>query len=476
MSQNPESSPEQAANIFVSYRHEDSGGYAGRLFERLSELFPGRVFMDIHMIKPGADFVDSIERAVASCRVLIVLIGRNWLSVTDAAGHRRLDDPEDFVRLEVATALTRKVRVIPALVQAAMMPRVDELPSDLAKLARHQSIELSDTRWAFDVGRLVDTLNVVLGERSASLPASAVIKKGQLDGLQIDRSAATAPAGRLVSSRVWIGVLVAVALALSGWMGWKVFDAARTKKTAEHARIEKLDKEMEKNRETSARLAAEIQELRLNPTEQTRLEQIRNKDPEKFREGSKSSKLWPPGTTLRVRFLDGNADKKEKFQNALATWLRYANLRATYGDTLEAEVRVSFSQPGDWELRGTDGLVVGHFPGMPSVNLGSKMPNYLHAIGQVLGLVYEIKNPQAKLNWNRAAMYRMLSDAPTFWTKQQVDARFFAPEFYPGSRPFDPQSIMMDSLPPAYFTDGVGFTSGTTLSESDKQYIAALYP
>ena len=91
--------------IFISYRREDSAGYAGRLYDRLAGHFGAdRVFMDVEGIEPGVDFVDAIESAVASCEVLIVIIGNEWLAA-DAAGKRRLDDPKDFVRIETAAAL-----------------------------------------------------------------------------------------------------------------------------------------------------------------------------------------------------------------------------------------------------------------------------------------------------------------------------------------------------------------------------------
>src|SRR5882672_5435119 len=98
-------SAERSANIFINYRREDSSGYAGRLFDALSSHFAGRLFMDIDTLEPGVDFVEAIEQAVGSCEVLIVVVGREWLTIKDAAGQRRLDDPGDFVRLEVETAL-----------------------------------------------------------------------------------------------------------------------------------------------------------------------------------------------------------------------------------------------------------------------------------------------------------------------------------------------------------------------------------
>jgi hypothetical protein len=149
--------------IFISYRREDSGASAGRLHDRLREHF-GRdnVFMDLDAIEPGLDFTEVIERTVASCDVLIALIGRQWLTSTDPAGQRRLDDPEDFVRREIATALRRNIRVIPALIQDTPMPRVAKLPDDLQPLTRSNAVELSDTHFHRDVDQLIVVLDRVL--------------------------------------------------------------------------------------------------------------------------------------------------------------------------------------------------------------------------------------------------------------------------------------------------------------------------
>ena len=87
-----------------------------------------QVFKDVDNIDPGDDFVERIAAAVGSCDVLLVLIGPQWLTISDENGHRRLDNPEDYVRLEIETALTRKIRVIPILVDDARIPRGNELP------------------------------------------------------------------------------------------------------------------------------------------------------------------------------------------------------------------------------------------------------------------------------------------------------------------------------------------------------------
>ena len=148
--------------IFISYRREDTAGYAGRLYDRLAAHFgPDRVFMDVEGIEPGVDFVDALERAVGSCEVLIVLIGKDWL-VADGAGKRRLDDPGDFVRIETAAALARNIRVVPVLVDDAEMPRANQLPADLALLARRQALELSHKQWDATSNQLVQTLEKIL--------------------------------------------------------------------------------------------------------------------------------------------------------------------------------------------------------------------------------------------------------------------------------------------------------------------------
>ena len=145
--------------IFLNYRRDETSGHAGRLFDVLTARFgDDHVFMDIDRIEPGLDFADVISEAVASCDVFIALIGSRWLTSADAKGRPRLENPEDFVRLELEAALELDVRVIPALVQNAEMPSSDELPETLRPFARRHAVELSDTRWMFDIGKLIETL------------------------------------------------------------------------------------------------------------------------------------------------------------------------------------------------------------------------------------------------------------------------------------------------------------------------------
>ena len=148
--------------VFISYRRDDSGGFAGRIYDRLTNRL-GResVFFDVDNIPPGADFVDVLSERVGKCDALIAVIGRDWISAAGKDSRRRLDDPNDFVRIEIEAALARGVRVIPVLVEGAAMPNADELPESLKKLARRQGIEISHNRFDSDVERLTRALSLL---------------------------------------------------------------------------------------------------------------------------------------------------------------------------------------------------------------------------------------------------------------------------------------------------------------------------
>lgn len=153
-------SPEPAHfNLVINYRREDTSGHAGRLYDALAERFGSeRVFIDIDAIDPGADFPEVIAEAVDRAEAFISLIGKRWLAATDAQGRRRLDNPDDFVRIEIETALQRDIRVIPVLVQNVEMPSGEDLPPSLRPLARRNALEIRDSSWRYDVDRLIATL------------------------------------------------------------------------------------------------------------------------------------------------------------------------------------------------------------------------------------------------------------------------------------------------------------------------------
>ncbi len=158
--------------IFLSYRRADTAGHAGRLFDRLADHF-GRdqVFMDVDTIQPGEDFAHAITQRIGSCDVLIALIGDQWLSATDSAGKRRVDDPLDFVRAEITAALERGIPVIPVLVEGAGMPGANSLPDAIRGLVRLQALEIRDTRFDAETRDLIQAIERHL--RSKGVPAQA---------------------------------------------------------------------------------------------------------------------------------------------------------------------------------------------------------------------------------------------------------------------------------------------------------------
>jgi hypothetical protein len=150
----------ESTGIFISYRREDTAYPAAWLYDRLTDRFGrGQVFKDVDSIEPGDDFAAQIIDTVGLCTVMLVLIGARWLTATGTNGQRRLDDPADLIRLEIEAAFARNVRVIPILVDGALMPRSAELPVPLGRLANRQALELNPARFSSDVTRLLRLLD-----------------------------------------------------------------------------------------------------------------------------------------------------------------------------------------------------------------------------------------------------------------------------------------------------------------------------
>ena len=191
--------------IFISYRREDAEGHAGRLFEDLAQHFgKASVFMDVTGIEPGRDFRLVIEQQVASCGVLLAVIGKSWLTATDAEGRRRLDDPYDFVRLETEAALKRDIPVVPVLVHGAQMPRPEQLPDVLTNLAFRNSVELTHARWGSDVQLLINALLPYVD--AAPPPASRNQNASSVTSAGTDEAAPAGGATGLAPSRAALPV------------------------------------------------------------------------------------------------------------------------------------------------------------------------------------------------------------------------------------------------------------------------------
>jgi hypothetical protein len=149
--------------IFISYRRHDSAAQAGRLYDELSNHFgKNAVYRDVDSMKPGVDFVERIERELKSAAAVIVVIGNSWLDATDAAGRRRLELADDYVRLELVAAFEQGKPVIPVLLGGAVMPNAAELPDDLAPLPRANALELVDRYWKWGVRDLIERLEEIL--------------------------------------------------------------------------------------------------------------------------------------------------------------------------------------------------------------------------------------------------------------------------------------------------------------------------
>jgi hypothetical protein len=158
---NPDEGSQMNA-VFISYRRDATAGEARALFQALvGELGHEHVFMDVDNIALGRDFRDVLREQLEACDLMLVLIGRDWAGAKTGSGHLRLEDPEDYVRLEVSTALGRKIPVTPVLVQGAQMPSVEDLPTDIRALTYRNGFELGHTRWDSDVHEMMRRLGLI---------------------------------------------------------------------------------------------------------------------------------------------------------------------------------------------------------------------------------------------------------------------------------------------------------------------------
>jgi TIR domain len=154
-----------SGRIFISYRRGDDPGNAGRLFDSLRGAFkPSQLFMDVDNIQPGQDFLQVLEEKVAQSDVLLAVIGIRWANALDPKGIRRLDNPKDFVRVEIESALHQKKRVIPVLVGDAIMPTPEELPEGLQPLTERHAVRVTHERFRSDAKGLIKALKKILVE------------------------------------------------------------------------------------------------------------------------------------------------------------------------------------------------------------------------------------------------------------------------------------------------------------------------
>jgi len=161
----------RGGRIFISYRRTDSPAHTGRLKDRLAAHFRERVFQDVDSISPGVQWDEEIARNLSESGACIVIIGPSWLNARDAAGNRRLDDPNDIVRQEIAVVLKRQMPVFPVLVGGATMPDGGDLPADLQALSRWNAIEIPEPYWDAAVAKLIKSLEAAVASSAERRPA-----------------------------------------------------------------------------------------------------------------------------------------------------------------------------------------------------------------------------------------------------------------------------------------------------------------
>lgn len=160
-----------SGKIFISYRRDDDPGFVHAIFHRLETYFThDRLFMDVEgYIRAGEDFVVALNAQVAQCDVMLAIIGPRWLDVRDNRGQRRIDKPDDFVRIEISAALHHKKRVVPVLVNNARMPSVHALPDDLKPLSARNAIRMRHERFVVDCLGLANELKAIFAESQAAV-------------------------------------------------------------------------------------------------------------------------------------------------------------------------------------------------------------------------------------------------------------------------------------------------------------------
>jgi uncharacterized membrane protein YhaH (DUF805 family) len=218
--------------IFINYRRQISGAAAGRLTDRLLQHFDHeRLFMDVDGIEPGVDFVKALDDQVAQCSAFIAVIGPGWTDLKNAQGERRLDQPNDHVRVEIESALKRDVRVIPVLVDGASMPAAEELPDSLQPLSRRNAVTLSHHRFGSEVDELARALQRILGLYPKSTGTYAFASRETPTSSWIDYLFSFE--GRISRKSFWLsglailGVCLLVMVGLVAVVGMESFDSKK---------------------------------------------------------------------------------------------------------------------------------------------------------------------------------------------------------------------------------------------------------
>jgi len=239
--------------VFINYRREETSGEARALFNDLvARLGENSVFMDVDNIGLGRDFRQVIQQRLASCELMLALIGKNWVGAKNQSGRRRLDDTGDFVRLEIEAALKRNIPVTPVLLQGAQMPSVDELPESVRDFAYRNGFEISHNRWESDVQEMIKRLGLGAPRSGKGAAATAPAGSAPAHGSVIEQQRG-APAAAPAPRRPWYLLVGALAMAIAVGGGGLLY---YEKGTEEKATAERVEVERAKARAAAAETAA----------------------------------------------------------------------------------------------------------------------------------------------------------------------------------------------------------------------------
>lgn len=216
-----------------------------------------------------------------------------------------------------------------------------------------------------------------------------------------------------------------------------------------------------------------------------RAPQVSSTPLERFRMALDTAKEWPPGRTLRVRFMDGDEPVQSKVADHARRWGEHANITFEFGNDPQAEIRISFRHPGSWSFLGTDAF--GVEADQPTMNFGWLHPGtpdedyarvVLHEFGHALACIHEHQNPEAAIPWDRESVYAYYAGAPNFWSRDDVDQNLFEP--YSRDRTqftrFDRASIMLYPIPEQHTLGDYSVGLNNDLSETDRTFIGTIYP
>jgi len=490
----PTGASPHAGRIFISYRRKDSGYVAQAIRDRLVREFgPDAVFMDIDDIPLGVDFREHVANALARCRIVLAVIGDLWAGAGD--GTRRIDDPEDLVRVELEIALRLAIPVIPVLVGHAVMPAAAAVPGSLRQIVYRNAAEVRSGK---PLGRNLDDLARGIAPYMAppptapTGPGAGAASATAAPLTQDDDIEAAAGKDRLPGEpaplppkpyRRWVIVLLAAGmLGAAGYLG-----ITRLKNTDTPPNPSPAASETAEPASSGGRLVEGSGSIQLAEFEQRRtaaramlLPMLKQLGDEGLNAGGvfDSSKRWLQGTVVKVCFLDGGLVERRRVARVASEWTLYANIGLDFGDWNDprrcakgrdpaAQVRVTFSTSGNWAFVGRDALSAGQ-DGDATLGLESAGERQcradakfceqaiLHEFGHVLGFDHGWTSPQGncqqEMNWD--FIYR---DAKTrlSWTKETVDQNLRPrPSSERMSGDFDRRSVMNYELPAEWFKKG----------------------